>query len=43
MCKTLRQFKGYVGRMRHDLQDIPQSALHEKVLEALWLVGHLLN
>lgn len=47
MRKTLRQFKGYVGRMRRDLprhlQDIPQSALHEKVLEALWLVSPLLR
>ena len=47
MRKALRQLKGYVGRVRRDLrrrlQDIPEGALRGKVLEALWLVGRLLE
>ncbi len=40
-----RQFKGYTGRIRRDLrrhlQDIPEAALRDRVLEALWRVGRL--
>lgn len=47
MRKVLRQLKGYVGRVRRDLrrhlQDIPQSPLRERILDALWLVGRLLE
>ncbi|MFT3688993.1 IS5 family transposase [Paenirhodobacter sp.] len=47
MRKPLRQLRGYVGRVRRDLrrhlQDIPQGPLREKVLDALWLVGRLLE
>ena len=47
MRKALRQLKGYVGRVRRDLrrhlQDIPEGPLRQKVLEALWLVGRLLE
>lgn len=47
MRKALRQLKGYVGRVRRDLrrylQDIPEGALRGRVLEALWLVGRLLE
>ncbi len=47
MRKTLRQLKGYVGRVRRDLhrhlQEIPQSPRREGVLDALWLVGRLLE
>ena len=47
MRKALRQLKGYVGRVRRDLrrhlQDIPEGALHDRVLEALWLVGRMLE
>ncbi len=47
MRKALRQLRGYVGRVRRDLrrhlQDIPESPLREKVLDALWLVGRLLK
>lgn len=47
MRKALRQLKGYAGRIRRDLrrhlQDIPEGALRDKVLEALWLVGRLLE
>ena len=47
MRKALRQLKGYVGRVRRDLrrylQDIPEGALRGRMLEALWLVGRLLE
>lgn len=47
MRKALRQLKGYVGRVRRDLrrhlQDIPDGPLRGRVLEALWLVGRLLE
>ena len=47
MRKALRQLKGYAGRIRRDLrrhlQDIPEGALRDRVLEALWLVGRLLE
>jgi hypothetical protein len=47
MRKALRQLKGYVGRVHRDLrrhlQDIPEGPLRGKVLEALWLVGRLLE
>ena len=47
MRKALRQLKGYTGRVRRDLrrhlQDIPDSPLRGRVLEALWLVGRLLE
>ena len=47
MRKALRQLKGYVGRVRRNLrrhlQDIPEGPLRGKVLEALWLVGRLLE
>ena len=47
MRKALRQLKGYPGRIRRDLrrhlQDIPEGALREKVLEALWPAGRLLE
>ena len=47
MRKALRQLRGYVGRVRRNLrrhlQDIPQGPLREKVLDALWLVGRLLE
>ncbi len=47
MRKALRQLKGYVGRIRRDLrrhlQEIPQGPLRDKVLDALWLVGTLLE
>ena len=47
MRKALRQLKGHVGRVRRDLrrhlQDIPQSPLRERVVDALWLVGRLLE
>ncbi|WP_036714571.1 IS5 family transposase [Paracoccus sp. J55] len=47
MRKALRQLKGYVGRVRRDLrrhlQDLPEGALRDKVLEALWLSGRLLE
>ena len=46
MRKALRQLKGYAGRIRRDLrrhlQDIPEGALRDRVLETLWLVGRLL-
>ncbi len=47
MRKALRQLKGYVGRVRRDLRrhlpEIPEGPLREKVLDALWLVGRLLE
>src|SRR5690606_4588298 len=47
MRKVLRQFKGYAGRVRRDLrrhlQDIPEGALRNRVLETIWLVGRLLE
>jgi IS5 family transposase len=47
MRKALRQLKGYVGRIRRDLrrhlQDIPEGALRDRVLEAIWLAGRLLE
>ena len=47
MRKALRQLKGYAGRIRRDLrrhlQDIPEGALRDRNLEALWLVGRLLE
>lgn len=47
MRKALRQLRGYVGRVRRDLrrhlQEIPDSPLREKVLDALWLAGTLLE
>ncbi len=47
MRKALRQLKGYAGRIRRDLrrhlQDIPEGALRDRILEALWLVGRLLE
>ncbi len=47
MRKALRQLKGYVGRVRRDLrrhlQDIPQGPLRERILDALWRVGRLLE
>ena len=47
MRKALRQLKGYVGRVRREgrshLQDIPEGAPRGRVLEALWLVGRLLE
>ncbi|RWR05773.1 IS5 family transposase [Paenirhodobacter populi] len=47
MRKALRQLKGYVGRVRRDLRrhlrDIPHGPLRDKVLDALWLVGRLLE
>ena len=47
MRKALRQLKGYVGRVRRDLRrhlhDIPEGPLRGRVLEALWLVGRLLE
>lgn len=47
MRKALRQLKGYAGRVRRDLrrhlQEIPAGPLREKVLDALWLTGRLLE
>lgn len=47
MRKALRKLKGYTGRVRRDLrrhlQEIPAGPLRDKVLEALWLVGRLLE
>ena len=47
MRRALRQLRGYVGRVRRNLrrhlQDSPQGPLREKVLDALWLVGRLLE
>ncbi len=47
MRKALRQLKAYVGRVRREgrshLQDIPEGAPRGRVLEALWLVGRLLE
>lgn len=47
MRKALRMLKGYTGRVRRDLrrylQDIPEGPLRDRVLEALWLVGRLLE
>ncbi len=47
MRKALRTLKGYTGRVRRDLrrylQDIPEGPLRDQVLEALWLVGRLLE
>jgi hypothetical protein len=47
VCKALCQLKGSVGRVRRDLhrhlQEIPQGPLREKILEALCLVGYLLE
>lgn len=47
MRKALRQLKGYAGRVRRDLrrhlQEIPAGLLREKVLDALWLTGRLLE
>jgi len=47
MRKALRQLKGYAGRIRRDLrrhlQEIQAGGLRDKVLEALWLVGRLLE
>ncbi len=47
MRKALRTLKGYTGRVRRDLrrhlQEIPGGSLRDKVLEALWLVGRLLE
>jgi len=47
MRKALRQLRGHAGRIRRDLrrhlQDIPEGALRDRVLEALWRVGRLLE
>lgn len=47
MRKALRQLRGYADRIRRDLrrylQDIPEGALRDRVLEALWRVGRLLE
>ena len=44
---TPRGSKGYTGRVRRDLrrhlQEIPQGPLRDRVLDALWLVGRLLE
>lgn len=47
MRKALRTLNGDTGRMRRDLrkylQDISKGRLRDQVLEALWLVGRLLE
>ncbi|MFE3838776.1 IS5 family transposase [Pseudogemmobacter sonorensis] len=47
MKKALRRLKGYTGRARRDLrchlQEIPESPLRERVLDALSRVGRLLE
>ena len=46
MRKALKKLKGYTGRvlrdLRRQLQDIPEGAFRERVLDKLWLVGRLL-
>lgn len=47
MRKALKKLKGYTGRLLRDirrhLQDIPEGAFRERVLDKLSLVGHLLQ
>lgn len=47
MRKALKKLKGYTGRVlrdiRRQLQDIPEGAFRERVLDKLWLVGRLLQ
>ncbi len=47
MPKALRQIKNFAGRLCRDLrrhsQDISEGPLRGRVLEALWLVGRLLE
>ncbi|GHE00870.1 IS5 family transposase [Allgaiera indica] len=47
MRKALRKLKGYTGRVMRDLRrhldEIPDGALRDRVLEALWLVSRLLH
>ena len=46
MRKALKKLKGYAGRVlrdiRRQLQDIPEGAFRERVLDKLYLVGRLL-
>jgi transposase, IS5 family len=47
MRKALKKLKSYTGRVlrdiRRQLQDIPEGAFRERVLDKLWLVGRLLQ